>query len=79
MAIVTAAARLSAAGGRTGPNGGLYITMRHLDQNMVRKEFKGMVDRCRDVGFDLVAGLVEVVPTAHYMMGGVKFNLERQA
>ena len=35
-----------------------------------------MVDRCRDVGFDLAARPVEVVPTAHYMMGGVKFNLD---
>jgi fumarate reductase flavoprotein subunit len=61
---------------RTGPNGGLYITMRHLDSKMVAKQFKGMVDRCRDVGFDLVSGLVEVVPTAHYMMGGVKFELD---
>ena len=60
--------------GRTGPNGGLYITMRHLDPAMVRRQFKGMVERCRDVGFDLVAGLVEVVPTAHYMMGGVRFR-----
>ncbi len=59
---------------RTGPNGGLFITMRHLDPHMVRREFKGMVDRCRDVGFDLVKGLVEVVPTAHYMMGGVVFE-----
>lgn len=62
--------------GRTGPNGGLFITMRHLDPAMVRKDFKGMVDRCRDVGFDLVSGLVEVVPTAHYMMGGVAFDLD---
>ena len=60
--------------GRTGPNGGLFVTMRHLDPAMVRRDFKGMVDRCRDVGFDLVAGLVEVVPTAHYMMGGIAFS-----
>lgn len=60
--------------GRTGPNGGLYITMSHLDPAMVRREFKGMVDRCADVGFDLVGGLVEVTPTAHYMMGGVEFQ-----
>mgnify|MGYP007123230848 CR=1 FL=1 len=32
-----------------------------------------MVDRCRDCGFDLAGGLVEVVPTAHYMMGGAEF------
>jgi fumarate reductase flavoprotein subunit len=60
--------------GRTGPNGGLFITMGHLDSRMVVQQFKGMVDRCRDVGFDLVKGLVEVVPTAHYMMGGIKFD-----
>ena len=60
--------------GRTGPNGGLFITMGHLDSRMVVQQFKGMVDRCRDVGFDLVKGLVEVVPTAHYMMGGIEFD-----
>jgi fumarate reductase flavoprotein subunit len=32
-----------------------------------------MVERCADCGFDLAAGKVEVVPTAHYMMGGVEF------
>ncbi|MDP7546092.1 MAG: FAD-binding protein, partial [Alphaproteobacteria bacterium] len=62
--------------GRTGPNGGLYITMRHLDSAMVRREFKGMVERCHDVGFDLVDGLVEVTPTAHYMMGGLVFDTD---
>ena len=62
--------------GRAAPNGGLYITMAHLDPEMVVQQFKGMVDRCRDVGFDLVGGLVEVVPTAHYMMGGVKFDVD---
>ncbi len=61
---------------RVGPHGGLYITMRHLEPKMVAREFKGMVDRCRDVGFDLVGGLVEVVPTAHYMMGGIKFDID---
>ena len=60
--------------GRTAKNGGVYITMKHLDPKMVRKQFKGMVERCADCGFDLVSGLVEVVPTAHYMMGGVVFE-----
>jgi fumarate reductase flavoprotein subunit len=60
--------------GRVNKVGGLYITMAHLDPKMVRKEFKGMVERCADCGFDLVSGLVDVVPTAHYMMGGVEFK-----
>ncbi len=60
--------------GRTSPNGGVYIQMSHLGPDKVRKQFKGMVERCGDCGFDLAGGLVEVVPTAHYMMGGVVFN-----
>jgi fumarate reductase flavoprotein subunit len=60
--------------GRTTPNGGVYIQMHHLGVDQVRKQFKGMVERCADCGFDLAGGLVEVVPTAHYMMGGVVFQ-----
>jgi fumarate reductase flavoprotein subunit len=59
--------------GSLSPNGGLYISMAHVGPEKVRKMFKGMVERCADCGFDLAAGLVEVVPTAHYMMGGVEF------
>jgi fumarate reductase flavoprotein subunit len=72
--IVSRAMAEEMRAGRTGPHGGLFITMRHLDPAMVRREFKGMVDRCADVGFDLIGGLVEVTPTAHYMMGGVEFT-----
>ena len=64
--------------GKTTKNGGLYVTMRHLEPDMVRRQFKGMVERCHDVGFDLVGGLVEVVPTAHYIMGGVVFDVDCQ-
>jgi fumarate reductase flavoprotein subunit len=58
----------------TSPHGGLYISMAHLGPERVAREFKGMVERCADCGFDLAGGLVEVVPTAHYMMGGVEFR-----
>ena len=60
--------------GRTSPNGGLYIEMKHLGPEKVARQFKGMVKRCADCGFDLAAGRVEVVPTAHYMMGGIEFE-----
>lgn len=59
--------------GNTTPHGGLWISMGHLGADNVRRQFKGMVERCADCGFDLAAGRVEVVPTAHYMMGGVEF------
>ena len=57
--------------GNTTPNGGVYIAMSHLGEENVKKKFKGMVKRCADCGFDLAGGLVEVVPTAHYFMGGL--------
>ena len=60
--------------GDASPNGGVYIQMSHLGADNVRRQFKGMVERCADCGFDLAGGLVEVVPTAHYMMGGVVFE-----
>ena len=62
--------------GNTTSTGGLYISMAHVGPEKVRKLFKGMVERCADCGFDLASGLVEVVPTAHYMMGGVEFELD---
>src|ERR1700719_250000 len=69
--VVSRAIYAEMKAGRTTPNGGVYIKMGHLGPAKVAKEFKGMVDRCRDCGFDLAGGLVEVVPTAHYFMGGV--------
>ena len=62
--------------GRTTPNGGLYIKMGHLGPDKVAKQFKGMVERCADCGFDLAGGLVEVVPTAHYFMGGLVCDVD---
>ena len=69
--VVSRAMYAEMRAGRTSPNGGLYIKMGHLGPENVRKQFKGMVERCADCGFDLAGGLVEVVPTAHYFMGGV--------
>ena len=57
--------------GNTSPHGGVYISMSHLGPALVAEKFRGMVRRCADCGFDLAGGMVEVVPTAHYFMGGV--------
>jgi fumarate reductase flavoprotein subunit len=69
--VVSRAIYAEMKAGRTTRLGGAYIQMSHLGPKEVAKKFKGMVDRCRDSGFDLAGGLVEVVPTAHYFMGGV--------
>src|SRR5262245_14913158 len=69
--VVSRAMYAEMRAGRTSPHGGLYIKMSHLGPENVKKQFKGMVERCADCGFDLAGALVEVVPTAHYFMGGL--------
>jgi fumarate reductase flavoprotein subunit len=70
--IVSRAIFAEMRAGHTTPHGGVYLSMAHLGAENVRRQFKGMVERCADCGFDL-ADKVEVVPTAHYLMGGVEF------
>lgn len=74
--IVSRAIYAEMRAGRTTPNGGIYIKMSHLGPETVTKKFKGMVERCADCGFDLAGGLVEVVPTAHYHMGGLVCDVD---
>ena len=62
--------------GNASPNGGVFVSMGHLGEENVRRQFPGMVKRCADCGFDLAGGLVEVVPTAHYLMGGVVCSVD---
>ena len=54
---------------------GVFIAMSHLGPDTVRAKFPGMVKRCADSGFDLATDPVEVVPTAHYFMGGVVVDI----
>jgi len=72
--IVSRAIFAEMRAGNTTPHGGVFIEMKHLGIDDVRQRFKGMVERCADCGFDLAGGRVEVVPTAHYMMGGIIFE-----
>jgi fumarate reductase flavoprotein subunit len=72
--IVSRSMQREILAGNVNEAGGLWIEMGHLGPDRVRREFKGMVERCTDMGFDLAAGRVPVVPTAHYMMGGLVFR-----
>ena len=72
--IVSRSMQREILAGNVNDAGGLWIEMGHLGPDRVRREFKGMVERCTDMGFDLAADRVPVVPTAHYMMGGVVFR-----
>jgi succinate dehydrogenase/fumarate reductase flavoprotein subunit len=69
--LVSRASFLEVTEGRGTPNGGVWIDVSHLGADVVERNFRGMVRRCRDFGRDLARGPVEVGPTTHFMMGGV--------
>ena len=69
--LVSRASFLEVVEGRGTPNGGVWIDVSHLGADVVERNFRGMVKRCRDFGRDLARGPVEVGPTAHFLMGGV--------
>jgi fumarate reductase flavoprotein subunit len=72
--LVSRSSYLEIIAGRSSPHGGVYIDVSHLGASFVEQNFPGMVERCRDVGFDLAREPVEVSPTSHYLMGGVKID-----
>jgi fumarate reductase flavoprotein subunit len=69
--LVSRACFTEIAEGRGTANGGVWIDVSHLGADVVERNFRGMVKRCRDFGRDLARAPVEVGPTAHFMMGGV--------
>jgi succinate dehydrogenase / fumarate reductase flavoprotein subunit/fumarate reductase flavoprotein subunit len=72
--VVARSSYLEIRAGRGTPQGGVYIDISHLGAEMVQRLFPGMVERCLDFGYDLRTGPVEVSPTAHFHMGGVKID-----
>jgi succinate dehydrogenase / fumarate reductase flavoprotein subunit/fumarate reductase flavoprotein subunit len=60
--------------GRGTENGAVWVDVSHLGAEFVEQNFAGMRDRCLRIGFDLAREKVEVAPTAHFNMGGVRIN-----
>ncbi len=61
--------------GRGTENHGLYLDASHLGAKFVEEKFPGMVERVKDIGKDLAREKVEITPTSHYQMGGVKIDI----
>src|SRR6184192_716184 len=74
--VISRSSYMEIMAGRGTPSGGVYIDVSHLDHEFVARSFRGMVERCRDYGFDLVHDRVEVSPSAHYQMGGVAMDVD---
>jgi succinate dehydrogenase / fumarate reductase flavoprotein subunit/fumarate reductase flavoprotein subunit len=73
--VVSRSSYLEIMAGRGSPSGGVFIDATHLGDKFLLANFRGMVDRCREYGFDLLHARVEVSPSAHYHMGGIRIDL----
>ncbi|MBI4838640.1 MAG: L-aspartate oxidase [Nitrospirae bacterium] len=53
----------------------VYLDLRHLDGNFVKKRFPRIYSTCLKFDIDITEDLIPVSPAAHYIMGGVKSTL----
>jgi len=65
--------------GRGTENNAVYLDASHMGAEFVEQKFPGMVERVKDIGKDLAREKVEVTPTAHYQMGGVRIDTDCQS
>jgi succinate dehydrogenase / fumarate reductase flavoprotein subunit/fumarate reductase flavoprotein subunit len=71
---VSRAGFMEITAGRGTENGAVFIDVTHLGAEFVEKNFAGMRDRCLRIGYDLAREKVEVAPTAHFNMGGIRID-----
>lgn len=62
--------------GRGTENGGVYLDISHLDDDYIEEKLETMVLQFENVGVDIKHGPIEVAPTAHHFMGGLKINTD---
>ncbi|SEP05309.1 L-aspartate oxidase [Paenibacillus sp. OV219] len=53
----------------------VYLDVTHEPAEMVRHRFPNIYEFCLNYGLDLTTDWIPVAPAAHYMMGGVKTDL----
>jgi succinate dehydrogenase / fumarate reductase flavoprotein subunit/fumarate reductase flavoprotein subunit len=71
---VSRASYMEIMAGRGTENDAVWIDVSHLGAEFVEKNFAGMRERCLRIGFDLAREKIEVAPTAHFNMGGIRIN-----
>ena len=60
--------------GRGTLHGGLYCDATYNPPDFFEEQWPSLYDRAKKLGIDLKKDMIEVIPTVHYFMGGVKVN-----
>jgi len=63
--------------GRGSPHGGVFLDISYLPAEHVRRKLPSMYEQFKELAdVDITAGPMEVGPTTHYMMGGIRVDAD---
>jgi succinate dehydrogenase / fumarate reductase flavoprotein subunit len=66
--------------GRGSPHGGVFLDISYLPADRVRRKLPSMYEQFKELAdVDITAGPMEIAPTTHYVMGGVRVEADTGA
>ncbi len=66
--------------GRGSPHGGVFLDISYLPAETVRRKLPSMYEQFKELAdVDITTGPMEVGPTTHYVMGGIRVDAETGA
>ncbi|MFA5237492.1 MAG: fumarate reductase (CoM/CoB) subunit TfrA [Methanoregula sp.] len=74
--VVARAIATEIANGRGTPRGGVYLDVTHLPREQIETRLPVMLEQFLKYGVDIRTEPMEVAPTAHHIMGGLKITPE---
>ncbi|MDD3976750.1 fumarate reductase subunit A [Methanomicrobium antiquum] len=76
--IVSRAIATEILEGRGTEKGGVYLDVSHLPADVIEERLPLMLEQFLTIGVDIRKEPMEVAPTAHHMMGGIRINTDCQ-
>jgi succinate dehydrogenase / fumarate reductase flavoprotein subunit len=77
--IVAKAIHKEVTEGRGSPHGGVFLDISHKGADLIKKKLPSMYHQFMELAdVDITKGPMEVGPTCHYTMGGVRVDAETQ-
>jgi L-aspartate oxidase len=56
----------------------IYLSLKHLNKQEIVDRFTHIYQQLKVYGFDMATDLLPVAPAAHYMVGGIRTNLDAE-
>ncbi len=73
--VVARATYYEIKAGRGGPHGGVYLDISHKGRDFILRKLPGMYSQFKEfAGVDITKEAMEVAPTVHYQMGGIRVD-----